>query len=95
MGIEVASPDVEESTEPPICGSNEEHSLSITSKYDGHSLSIGDQEKFPTAISAQRPLATDELATPETTLDKWNTQYACSHTLSVAKVSQVLGVDVK
>jgi Na+-exporting ATPase len=96
MGIEVASPDVEESTEPPICGSNEEQSLSTTTKYRAHLLGVGDQEKVPTVTSVQPPLATDErVETPGTTLDRWNEQYTYAHTLSVAQVSQILGVDLK
>jgi Na+-exporting ATPase len=96
MGIEISLPDVEESTEPPICGSDKEHSTSAISKSSAHSIGIIDQEKASTAATTQTTLCADvHSSESEPRLDNCNEQYTYAHTLSAVQISHLLRVDVK
>ncbi|PGH27637.1 potassium/sodium efflux P-type ATPase, fungal-type [Polytolypa hystricis UAMH7299] len=97
MGVETTPPDVEESTEPPICSSNEGHQerSGTTLNYStSASCSLGDEEK----VSTVREKASDPDDTASTLVDQVGgreniCQYA--HTYPVAEIVRVLGAHLQ
>jgi Na+-exporting ATPase len=97
MGIETSPPDVEESTEPPICPFRDKHN-SVSSN---HSCEI------KTGLSAEKlESATLEVSTPEpykSSLQSANAAVGnddkgsthCAHTLSPEHLARILQVDVQ
>ncbi|KAF7128249.1 hypothetical protein CNMCM5793_002791 [Aspergillus hiratsukae] len=98
MGIETSPPDVEESTEPPICPFTDKH----TSVSSNHTCEL------KTGLSAEKLeyAATLEVSTPEpynSSLQSANTAVGnddegsthCAHTLSPEHLARILQVDVQ
>lgn len=92
MGIEIASPDVEESTEPPICGSNED--LSSLSRPQPATIRVDSLQEFKAA--AATTLSQSTTTTTAVTADDYDEQNAhvYAHTLPAHQVALHLRVDV-
>lgn len=95
MGTDISPIDVEESTEPPICGYTEEqHSQHLRSDKDVKSS--GDPEK---AQPPQNPATTESDSQsgsigPPLQRDTESTSYY-AHTLDPAQIAAILEVDIK
>lgn len=92
MGIEIASPDVEESTEPPICGSNEDlPSLSRPQPATSRVDSLQESKTTPATTLSQS--TTTSTAVSADVYDEQDT-HVYAHTLPAHQVALHLRVDV-
>ncbi|KAK2739946.1 hypothetical protein FQN57_006265 [Myotisia sp. PD_48] len=101
MGTEISQPDVEESTEPPICSSNEEqHQQRPTSavdlSFDSHRrLDIVSKDTVHSGSPDQGEGAPAPAVDPISLNQRdWGSHYQYAHTFTASDISRILQVDL-
>jgi hypothetical protein len=87
MGTETNLPDVEESTEPPICSSNEGHPKPTLIKHSACGV--------PGVIEIEEVLQIRDTQEGDTKLENYEEQIRDAHTISAIRVAHILGVDLQ
>ncbi|KAL2008392.1 hypothetical protein VTN00DRAFT_8374 [Thermoascus crustaceus] len=97
MGIETSPPDVEESTEPPLCSTHEGHPGSAIDHSQGDSKHSVESEKVSADLDGRelRHCASCHQAPSEATLLSREEQCKYAHTISATDLSALLGVDLQ
>lgn len=97
MGIETSPPDVEESTEPPLCSTHEGHPGSAIDHSQGDSKHLVESEKVSTDLDGRElhQCVSCHQAPSEATLLSWEEQCKYAHTISATDLSALLGVDLQ
>lgn len=98
MGIETSSPDVEESTEPPLCssiqGGLKKRPLSSPVE-DSAAPDRRLDEGEKAAVYPDKPEETTTSVVLSLDEGDWNTHYQFAHTYPISDISRVLEVDIQ